>query len=149
MTLATLASCPLKFPATGLARLSPNSTYKHQTRRSGFDDKILSLYACGMTVHEIKSHLQEMYGAEVSPTPMSSVTEAVMDEVKVWQSRPLNAMYPIVYLDCIHVQVRDSGAVRLKALCLTIGVNLVGMKEVLGLWTAQTEGAQVLAVGGD
>jgi putative transposase len=83
-----------------------------------------------------------MYGAEVSPTLISSVTDAVLDEVKTWQSRPLDALYPIVYMDCIHVKVRDSGAVRLKALYLAIGVNLEGIKEVLGLWMAQTEGAK-------
>lgn len=84
-----------------------------------------------------------MYRAEVSPTLISSVTDAVMDEVKVWQSRPLDALYPIVYMDCIHgVKVRDNGAVRIKALYLAIGVNLDGMKEVLGLWIAQTEGGK-------
>jgi putative transposase len=113
-----------------------------QTRWSGFDDKILSLYARGMTVREIQGHLLEMYGAEVSPTLISSVTDAVMDEVKAWQSRPLDALYPIVYMDCIHVKVRDNGAVRVKALYLAIGVNLEGLKEVLGLWMAQTEGAK-------
>ena len=83
-----------------------------------------------------------MYGAEVSPTLISSVTDAVMDEVKTWQSRPLDALYPIVYLDCIHVKVHDSGAVRVKVMYLAIGVNLDGIKEVLGLWMAQTEGAK-------
>jgi putative transposase len=109
---------------------TPNT--KHQTRWTGFDDKILSLYARGMTVREIQSHLQEMYGAEVSPTLISSVTDAVMDAVKAWQSRPLDALYPIVYMDCIHV----------KALYLAIGINLDGIKEVLGLWMSQTEGAK-------
>lgn len=83
-----------------------------------------------------------MYGTEVSPALISSVTDAVMDEVKAWQSRPLDALYPIVYMDCIHVKVRDNGAVRVKALYLAIGVNLDGMKEVLGLWIAQTERAK-------
>ncbi len=114
---------------------------KHQTRWTGFDDKILSLYARGMTVREIQSHLAEMYGTEVSPTLISSVTDAVIDEVKTWQARPLDALYPIVYLDCIHVKVRE-GHVRVKAVYLAIGINLAGQKEVLGLWIAQTEGAK-------
>ena len=83
-----------------------------------------------------------MYGTEVSPTLISSVTEAVMEEVKAWQARPLDALYPIVYLDCIHAKVRDSGAVRVKAVYLALGVNLNGEKELLGLWVAQTEGAK-------
>ena len=95
-----------------------------------------------MTVREIQGHLEEMYGAEVSPTLISSVTEAVIDEVKAWQSRPLDALYPIVYLDCIHVKVRDAGAVRVKAIYLALGINLAGEKELLGLWIAQTEGAK-------
>lgn len=95
-----------------------------------------------MTVREIQSHLQEMSGAEVSPTLLLSVTDAVMDEVKAWQSRPLDELYPIVYMDSIHVKVRDNGAVRVKALYLAIGVNLADIKEVLDLWKAQTEGAK-------
>jgi putative transposase len=94
-----------------------------------------------MTVREIQSHLEEMYGTEVSPTLISSVTDAIIDEVKAWQARPLDALYPIVYLDCIHVKVRD-GSVRVKAVYLAIGINLAGQKEVLGLWIAQTEGAK-------
>ena len=95
-----------------------------------------------MTVREIQSHLEEMYGAEVSPTLISSVTEAVMDDARAWQSRPLDAVYPIVYLDCIHVKVRDGGVVRAKAVYLALGINMTGEKEVLGLWIAQTEGAK-------
>ena len=95
-----------------------------------------------MTVREIQGHLQEMYGAEVSPSLISSVTDAVMDEAKAWQARPLEALYPIVYLDCIHVKTRDSGAVRAKAVYLALGINMAGEKEILGLWIAQTEGAK-------
>lgn len=94
-----------------------------------------------MTVREIQAHLQEMYGAEVSPSLISSVTDAVTDEVKAWQSRPLDAVYPIVYLDCIHTKVRE-GAVRVKAVYLALGINLAGEKEILGLWIAQSEGAK-------
>ena len=133
---------PIEIPRDRAGTFEPQLITKHQTRWSGFDDKILSLYARGMTVREIQSHLHEMYGAEVSPSLISSVTDAVLDEVKAWQSRPLDALYPIVYMDCIHVKVRDNGAVRVKALYLAIGVNLDGMKEVLGLWMAQTEGAK-------
>ncbi len=119
----------------------PQLIAKHQTRWAGFDDKIISLYACGMTVREIQSHLQEMYGTEVSPSLISCVTDAVSDEVKAWQARPLDAIYPIVYMDCIHVKVRE-GAVRVKAVYLAIGITMGGEKEVLGLWLAQTEGAK-------
>jgi len=96
----------------------------------------------GMTVREIQSHLEEMYGTEVSPTLISSVTDAVVEEVKAWQSRPLDSVYPIVYLDCIHVKVRDSGVVKAKAVYLAIGIDMTGNKEVLGLWIAQNEGAK-------
>ncbi|WP_210542885.1 IS256 family transposase [Rhodoferax sp. PAMC 29310] len=133
---------PIEIPRDRAGTFELQLLGKHQTRWSGFDDKILSLYARGMTVREIQGHLQEMYGAEVSPILISSVTDAVMDEVKAWQSRPLEALYPIVYMDCIHVKVRDNGTVRVKALYLAIGVNLDGLKEVLGLWMAQTEGAK-------
>ena len=133
---------PIDIPRDRNGSFAPQLVAKHQTRWTGFDDKILSLYARGMTVREIQSHLEEMYGAEVSPTLISSVTDAVMDEVKAWQVRPLDALYPIVYLDCIHAKVRDSGAVRVKAVYLALGVNLNGDKELLGLWVAQTEGAK-------
>jgi putative transposase len=133
---------PIDIPRDRDGSFEPQLIAKHQTRWSGFDDKILSLYARGMTVREIQSHLEEMYGTEVSPTLISSVTDAVMDEVKAWQARPLDALYPIVYLDCIHAKVRDSGAVRVKAVYLALGVNLNGDKELLGLWVAQTEGAK-------
>jgi putative transposase len=95
-----------------------------------------------MTVREIQGHLEEMYGAEVSPALISSVTDAVSEDAKAWQSRPLDALYPIVYLDCIHVKVRDSGTVRAKAVYLALGINMVGEKELLGIWIAQTEGAK-------
>ncbi len=93
-------------------------------------------------MREIQSHLEEMYGAEVSPTLISNVTDAVSEDVKLWQARPLDVVYPILYLDCIHVKVRDNGAVRTKAVYLAIGVNMEGHKEVLGLWISQTEGAK-------
>lgn len=133
---------PIEIPRDRQGSFEPQIVAKHQTRWSGFDDKIISLYARGLTVREIQSHLEEMYGADVSPTLISSVTDAVSDDVKAWQARPLDALYPILYLDCIHVKVRDAGAVRNKAVFLAIGVNMAGHKEVLGLWIAQTEGAK-------
>ena len=96
---------PIDIPRDRHGTFEPQLIPKHQTRWSGFDDKILSLYARGMTVREIQAHLEEMYGTEVSPTLISSVTDAVIEEVKAWQSRPLDRIYPIVYLDCIHVKV--------------------------------------------
>jgi putative transposase len=133
---------PIEIPRDRQGTFDPQLIPKHQTRWSGFDDKIISLYARGMTVREIQSHLEEMYGTEVSPSLISSVTDAVQDEVKAWQSRPLDPVYPVVYLDCIHVKVRDTGSVRAKAVYLAIGINMDGEKEVLGLWIAQTEGAK-------
>lgn len=133
---------PIEIPRDRLASFEPQLVPKHQTRWAGFDNKILSLYARGMSVRDIKAHLEDMYGAEVSPTLISSVTDAVMDDVRTWQSRPLDAIYPIVYLDCIHVKVRDNGTVKTKAVYLALGINLAGEKELLGLWIAQTEGAK-------
>jgi putative transposase len=133
---------PIEIPRDRHGSFEPQIVTKHQTRWAGFDEKILSLYARGMTVREIQSHLEEMYGAEVSPTLISSVTDAVMDEAKAWQARPLEALYPIVYLDCIHVKTRDAGAVRAKAVYLALGISMDGEKEILGLWIAQTEGAK-------
>ena len=132
---------PIEVPRDRHGSFEPQLIPKHQTRWAGFDDKILSLYARGMTVREIQAHLEEMYGTEISPSLISSVTDAVSDEVKAWQSRPLDAIYPIVYLDCIHVKVRE-GTVRVKAVYLAIGITMEGEKEVLGLWLAQSEGAK-------
>jgi putative transposase len=133
---------PLDIPRDRQGAFEPQLVAKHQTRWSGFDDKIISLYARGLSVREIQGHLEEMYGTEVSPSLISAVTDAVSEDVKVWQARPLDPLYPILYLDCIHVKVRDAGAVRIKAVYLAIGVNMDGHKEVLGLWIAQTEGAK-------
>ncbi len=133
---------PIEIPRDRQGSFEPQLIPKHQTRWHGFDDKILSPYARGMTVREIQGHLEEMYGTEVSPSLISSVTDAVIEEVKAWQSRPLDALYPIVYMDCIRVKVRDSGAVRIKAVYLALGIKLEGEKELLGIWIAQTEGAK-------
>ncbi len=132
---------PIEVPRDRHGSFEPQLIPKHQTRWAGFDDKILSLYARGMTVREIQAPLEEIYGTEVSPSLISSVTDAVADEVKAWQSRPLDPLYPIVSLDCIHVKVRE-GTVRVKAVYLAIGITMDGEKEVLGLWLAQSEGAK-------
>lgn len=133
---------PIEIPRDRQGSFEPQLIPKHQTHWAGFDDKIVSLYARGMTVREIQGHLEERYGTEVSPALISSVTDAVIDEVKAWQARPLDAVYAIVYLDCIHVKVRDAGAVRMKAVYLALGINLAGEKELLGIWIAQSEGAK-------
>jgi len=120
----------------------PQILKKHQTRFDGFDQKILSMYARGMTTREIQGHLQEMYGVEVSPTLISDVTDAVMEEVKGWQSRPLEPLYAIVYLDALYVKMRHEGRVENRAVYVAIGVDLDGRKDVLGLWTSGNEGAK-------
>jgi putative transposase len=138
---------PIEVPRDRHGSFEPQLIPKHQTRWSGFDDKIISLYARGMTVREIQAHLQEMYGTEVSPSLISSVTDAVSEEVKAWQARPLDAIYPIVYLDCIHVKVRE-GAVRVKAVYLAIGITMNGREGGAGPVAGADRGCQVLAAGG-
>ncbi len=120
----------------------PQLIQKHQTRLDGFEDKILALYARGMTTRDIQAQVQDLYGVEVSPTFVSNITEAVMDEVRQWQSRPLDAVYPIVYVDCLVVKVRENQRVINKALYLALGVDLEGQKELLGMWISQNEGAK-------
>ena len=132
----------VEVPRDRNATFEPQIVKKHQTRFDGFDDKILSMYARGMTTRDIQGHLQEIYGVEVSPTLISNVTEAVAEEVKAWQSRPLEAVYPILYLDALHVKMRDAGHVQNRAMYVAIGVKLDGDKEVLGLWAGQAEGAK-------
>lgn len=120
----------------------PQLVKKHQTRLSSMDDKILSLYAKGMTTREIVSLFKEMYDADVSPTLISKVTDAVIERVIEWQSRPLESIYPIVYLDCIVVKIRQDKQVINKAIYLALGVNLEGYKELLGMWISENEGAK-------
>jgi putative transposase len=132
----------LETPRDRKATFEPKIVAKGQTRFTGFDDKILSMYARGMTTRDIQSHLQEIYGVEVSPTLISTVTDAVAEEVKSWQSRPLDMLYPIVYLDALYVKIRDNGHVQNRAIYLAIGIKLDGSKEVLGMWTSANEGAK-------
>jgi putative transposase len=132
----------LETPRDRNGSFEPAIVSKGQTRFTGFDDRIISMYSRGMTTREIEGHLKEMYGVEVSPTLISNVTEAVMEEVKRWQSRPLDEVYPILYMDALQVKVRDGAHVQNKAIHVAIAVNLAGHKEVLGLWAAQNEGAK-------
>lgn len=120
----------------------PQLVKKHQTRFTSMDDKILHLYAKGMTTREIVASFKELYGADVSPTLISKVTDAVIDRVIEWQSRPLDALYPIVYLDCIVVKVRQDKQVINKAIHLALGINIDGHKELLGMWFTENEGAK-------
>ena len=120
----------------------PQILKKHRTRFDGFDDKILSMYGRGMTTREIQGRLQEMYGVEVSPAPISEVTDAVMEEVRLWQSRPLEPLYAIVYLDALYVKMRHQGRVENRAVYVATGVDLEGHKDVLGLWSSANEGAK-------
>jgi putative transposase len=124
------------------SEFEPQLVKKGQTRFDGLDDKIISMYARGMTCREIKAHLQEIYGVEVSPDFISTVTDGVIDEVRQWQSRPLDAIYPILYLDALQVKVKDQGRVSNKAIYLAVGVNMQGLKEVLGMWASENEGAK-------
>jgi putative transposase len=132
----------LETPRDRKGSFEPQIVGKGQTRFTGFDDKIISMYSRGMTTREIEGHLKEMYGIEVSPGLISNVTEAVMEEVKAWQSRPLDEVYPILYMDALRVKVRDGGHIQNKAIHVAMGVNMEGHKEILGLWTAQNEGAK-------
>ena len=132
----------IETPRDRNATFEPQILKKHQTRFNGFDEKILSMYARGMTTREIQGHLQEMYQVEVSPTLISDVTDAVADEVKAWQSRPLDPIYGIVYLDALYVKMRHEGRVENRAVYVAIGVDLEGRKDVLGLWTSNNEGAK-------
>ncbi|KLN63986.1 IS256 family transposase [Vibrio sp. VPAP30] len=124
------------------ASFEPQLVRKHQTRFQSMDDKILSLYAKGMTTREIVATFKEIYDADVSPTLISKVTDSVLEQVIEWQSRPLDEIYPIVYLDCIVVKVRQDKQVINKAVYLALGVNMEGQKELLGMWLSETEGAK-------
>jgi putative transposase len=132
----------LETPRDRNGEFEPKIVAKQQTRWTGFDDKILSMYARGMTTREIQGHLEEIYKIEVSPGLISNVTEAVQDEVRNWQNRPLEPIYPIIYLDALYVRMRDNGHVQNRAVYVAIGINLEGNKEVLGLWTSGNEGAK-------
>ena len=132
----------LEVPRDRNGSFEPAIVPKGERRLDGFDDRILSLYARGMTVREIQGHLHELYRVEVSPDLISRVTDAVLEEVREWQNRPLDAVYPVVFFDALRVKIRDEGLVRNKAVYLALGITCQGEKEVLGLWIEQTEGAK-------
>ena len=132
----------LATPRDRQSRFEPQLVEKRQTRVGVLDERILSLYAKGMSTRDIVAMLEELYGANVSPTLISKVTDAVMEQVTEWQARPLEAIYPIVYLDCIHLKIRQDHQVISKAVYLALGVNLEGQKELLGIWLSENEGAK-------
>jgi putative transposase len=133
---------PLSIPRDRQGRFEPQLIEKYRRRFPGFDEKIISMYGRGMTTREIQGHVRELYGLDISPELVSIVTDAVNDEVKQWQSRPLETTYAIVFFDAIRVKIRDEGTVKNKAVYLAIGITCEGLKEVLGLWIEQTEGAK-------
>ena len=118
----------------------PQLIAKYQRRFPDFDHKIISMYARGLSVREIRGHLEEIYGLDVSPDLISAVTDAVLEEVAEWQNRPLDAVFPLVFFDAIRVKIRDEGTVRNKAIHIALGARADGRKEVLGLWIEQNEG---------
>ncbi len=132
----------ISVPRDRQGSFEPQLVRKHQTRWDGLDEKIIALYSRGMTVRDIQAQLQEMYGVDVSPGLISEVTDAVLDEVKAWQSRPLESMYPVLYLDALMVKMRHEGRVENRAVFVAIGVDEEGQKDVLGLWSAANEGAK-------
>lgn len=140
--LTATSKMTLAIPRDRAGTFDPQLIAKYQRRFPDFDDKIISMYARGMTVREIRGHLEELYGIDVSPDLISAVTDAVLEEVAEWQNRPLDASYPLVFFDALRVKIRDEGFVRNKAVYIALGVMPDGTKDVLGLWIEQTEGAK-------
>jgi putative transposase len=132
----------LETPRDRNGEFTPQLVQKNQTRWTGFDDKILSMYARGMSTRDIQEHLREMYQVEVSPSLISEITDAVMEDARAWQSRPLEAFYAVVFLDALYVKMRHEGRVENRAVYVAIGITLEGRKDVLGLWTSANEGAK-------
>jgi putative transposase len=132
----------LSIPRDRAGTFDPKLIAKYQRRFPDFDTKIISMYARGMTVREIRGHLEELYGIDVSPDLISAVTDAVLEQVTEWQNRPLDVCYPLVFFDAIRVKVRDEGFVRNKAVYIALGILADGTKEILGIWIEQTEGAK-------
>lgn len=132
----------LAIPRDRQATFDPQLIAKYQRRFPGFDDKIISMYARGMSTREIVGHLRDLYGIDVSPDLISAVTDAVLEEIAAWQARPLEVIYPIAFFDAIRVKIRDEGLVRNKAVYVALGVRADGTKEILGLWLEQNEGAK-------
>src|SRR6266850_7987350 len=133
----------IAIPRDREGEFEPQIVGKHQRRFDGFDDKILSMYARGMSTREIQGHLEEIYGVEISPSLISEVTDAVVEEVQQWQSRLLEPLYPIIYLDALYVKMRHEGRVENRAVYVAVGMKMDGLKDVLGLWTGDnTEGSK-------
>src|SRR4051794_32990662 len=132
----------LQIPRDRQASFDPQLMAKYQRRFPGFDDKVISMYARGMSTREIVGHLRELYGIEVSPDLISAVTDAVLDEIAAWQARPLEPVYPLIFFDALRVKIREEALVRNKAVHVALGVRADGTKEILGLWIEQTEGAK-------
>src|ERR1700761_1722621 len=132
----------LETPRDRNGEFEPQIIQKNQTRWTGFDDKILSMYARGMTTREIQGHLEEMYQVEVSPSLISEVTDGIVEQARAWQNRPLEAFYGVVFLDALYVKMRHEGRVENRAVYTAIGINLEGRKDVLGLWSSASEGAK-------
>lgn len=135
-------SLEIEVPRDRNSNFEPHLVKKRQRRLEGFDDKVLALYSRGMSTRDIQGQFEEIYGVEVSPTLISNVTNAVMEDVKAWRSRPLSTVYPILYFDALMVKSRQDGPVKNKAVYLALGINLEGEKELLGLWIAETEGSR-------
>lgn len=132
----------VRVPRDRAGTFKPKLVAKHQRRLEGFDDKVLALYARGMSTRDIQGHLRELYGTEVSPDLISRVTDGALDEAKAWQTRPLEAVYPVLYLDALYVSVREGATVQKKAVYVALGVTTEGKRDVLGLWISETEGAR-------
>jgi putative transposase len=132
----------LSIPRDRHGRFDPQLIAKYQRRFPGFDQKVIALYARGMSTRDIQGHLRELYGVEISPELVSAVTDAVLEEVSAWQNRPLESVYAVVFFDALRVKIRDEGVVKNKAVYLAIGLRCSGHKEILGLWIEQTEGAK-------
>lgn len=132
----------LAVPRDRAGTFEPQLVPKHSRRLPGFDEKVISLYARGLTVREMQAHLTELYGVSVSPDLISTVTDAVLEEVTAWQQRPLAPLYPVIFFDALRVKIRDEGTVKSKAVYLALGVTPEGLKDVLGMWIEQTEGAK-------
>ena len=137
-----LGEIEIQNPRDRESSFEPQLVPKHKTRLEGFEEKILHLYARGMTTRDIQSAIKDMYNADVSHTVISNVTESIIEEVKAWQNRPLESIYPIVYLDCIVVKVHQDGRVINKAIYLALGVTVEGRKDLLGLWISENEGSK-------
>ena len=140
--LTGTSKVPLDIPRDRSGTFDPKLIAKYQRRFPDFDDKVISMYARGMTVREIRGHLEDLYGIDVSPALISTITDAVLEEVGEWQNRPLDTCYPLVFFDAIRVKIRDEGFVRNKAVYIALGILPHGTKEILGLWIEQTEGAK-------